>query len=366
MQKVGIIGAGGMAAYHIAGFRKAGAQVVGVCDVNLTKAESYAKENGIEYSYTSFAQMKKDIPDLTAVSVITPNKFHFPLVIEALQSGCSVFCEKPPAMNEEEAAKMAECAQKTGKKLMFNFNNRARQEVQALFAYIKQGTVGTINSAQATWIRRNGIPGFGGWFTDKKMSGGGAVIDLVHMLDLALYFMDYPHVNYVSACTYDTFIRNKAFKGPWGIPDTENGTIDVEASCHAFIVFTTGQCLTVRSSWAEMNEREVVSVAFQGTKAGGKAERLFACDGIDETAFDTCRLYTEENGHQVNRNIQTVKDTSMGRVDNAANFIYALDGTAEALNSPDQAVKLMRIIDALYASAASHKPVMLNNINKNG
>jgi len=54
-------GAGGMAAYHIAGFRKAGAQVVGVCDVNLTKAESYAKENGIEYSYTSFAQMKKDI-----------------------------------------------------------------------------------------------------------------------------------------------------------------------------------------------------------------------------------------------------------------------------------------------------------------
>ena len=361
MQKIGIIGVGGMAAYHIEGFRKAGAEIVAICDINRDKAEAYACEKGVGRSFSHFAEMKRAFPDLDAVSIITPNKFHCPLVIEALESGCSVFCEKPPALNAGEMERMYDGAQKAEKTLMFNFNNRARPESQALMNYIKQGCAGTINSAQAVWIRRNGIPGFGGWFTDKKISGGGPVIDLVHMLDLALYFMNYPEPAFITACTYDTFMDNKAFKGPWGISDFAHGICDVESACHGFITFKTGQCISVRSSWAELNEREVVSVVFQGTKAGGKVERLFDRDGIDETAIDSCRLYTEENGIQINRDIKTSQDITMGRLESAVNFVHTLEGRAKPLNTPKEALKLMKIIDALYESAASHAPVSLQD-----
>ena len=108
-----------------------------------------------------------------------------------------------------------------------------------------------------------------------------------------------------------------------------------------------------------MNEREVVSVVFQGTKAGGKVERLFGTDGLDETAIDTCQLYTQENGNSVNRNVTTEESEDMGRIRSAANFVAAIDGKEEPLNTADQALKLMKVIDAIYQSAESGQPVSL-------
>ncbi len=359
MKKVAIIGAGGMATYHVQGFRKAGTEVVAICDVNSEKAKATAKELEIEKTFLSFSEMMVSCPDIEAVSIITPNRFHYPLAMEALEKGLHVFCEKPPALNETEITAMSDLAKKVNKTLMFNFNNRARPESNAIMKYIQSGDVGTINSAQATWVRRAGIPGFGGWFTNKELSGGGPVIDLLHMLDLALYFMGYPEPAYVLARTFNTFIDNPDFQGPWGFPITEGTTNDVETACSGFITFKTGQCLMLRNSWAEMNKKEAVSVVFQGTKAGGRVERLFGVDGDDETFTDICELYTVENGTQVNRTINTIKDQAMGRITNIENFIAAIDGKEKPLNTPEQAVKLMKIVDALYASQEKNEPIKL-------
>jgi predicted dehydrogenase len=293
------------------------------------------------------------------VSVIVPNKFHAPIAIQCLKAGKHVFCEKPPALHAAQVQEMIIAANESGKKLMFNFNNRARPESQAMMAYVKDGTIGRINSAQAKWIRRTGIPGFGGWFTTKELSGGGPVIDLLHMIDLALYFMGYPEASHVLAGTFDTFITDKNFKGPWGIPDRADGTNDVEAAAHGFVTFKSGQVLTLQASWAEMIKREEVSVVFQGTSAGGKVERLFGRDGIDSTAIDTCELYVQENGNSVNRSIVTPECEDMGRIGSAANFIDAINGAAEPLNTPDQALKLMKIIDAIYQSASTGQAVAI-------
>ena len=354
--KVGVIGAGGMLRYHAEGFRKAGATVTAVADPAPGAAERAAKQWGIEGAYESVEDMLAK-SDIDAVSIIVPNKFHKPLAIQCLQAGKHVFSEKPPALNAVEVQEMIDAANAAGKKLMFNFNNRARPESIAMKKYAADGTVGKINSAQAKWIRRTGIPGFGGWFTTKALSGGGPVIDLLHMIDLALYFMDYPEPSHVLAQTFNDHITDKGFKGPWGIPDRADGVNDVEAAAHGFVTFKTGQVLTLQVSWAEMIKREEVSVVFQGTKAGGKVERLFGRDGLDETAIDTCELYVQENGCSVNRSIVTEACEDMGRSASAANFIHAIEGTAEAFNTPDQALKLMKIIDAIYASAASGAPV---------
>jgi predicted dehydrogenase len=347
-----------MASYHFDGFTRAGADVAAMADMNIARAREFGGQRGISRFYATLGEMLDGSPEIEAVSIITPNKFHKPLVIEALERGKHVYCEKPPALNAVETQAMKDAAEKAGKILMFDLNNRARPEAKAIMHYIQNGTVGKINSAQAIWIRRNGIPGFGGWFTNKAIAGGGPVLDLPHMFDLALYFMGYPEPDYVLGATYDDFMKDRSFKGPWGIPDS-GGITDVESACHAFITFKTGQCLMVRSSWAEMNEREVVSVTFQGQKSGGKIERLFDIDGLDGTSIDNCAIFTEDDGRQVDFVIKAEKDEEMGRITQAANFANAITGKEAPLNTPAEAVTLMKLVDAIYESSITRKPIKL-------
>lgn len=355
--KVGVIGAGGMAHYHIAGFREAGAEVVAMADVNEEAATASAEKNDIPTVFGDVAEMLAS--DIDAVSIIVPNKFHAPLAIQALEAGKHVFCEKPPAISAAEVGEMIAARDKAGKFLMFNFNNRARPESREMMKLIESGAVGKINSAQAKWCRRTGIPGFGGWFTTKALSGGGPVIDLLHMLDLAMFFMGNPKPAYVIGNTFDDHITNKDFKGPWGIPDREGGVTDVESAAHGFVTFETGQTLSFQMSWAEMVKREEVSVVFQGVTAGGKVERLFGSDGDDETAIDTCEFYVQEDGKSLDKTIAVEPCEDMGRINSAANFIEAIEGRAEPLNNAEQGLALMQIIDAVYESAATGKPVAI-------
>jgi len=358
--KIAIVGAGSMAGYHARGFRAAGADLVAIADVNTAAAEQAARTHGIPKVYASVKEMlRSEGSALDAVSIVVPNRFHKPLALECLQAGKHVFCEKPPALNARETQAMKLAAEKAGKTLMFDFNNRARPEAYALKAYIDQGAVGTINSAQALWIRRTGIPGFGGWFTNRELAGGGPLIDLLHMVDLSLYLMGYPEPEWVMGQTFDTFITDKAFKGPWGIPDVKRGVTDVEAAAHGMVRFKSGQVLFLRTSWAEMNRREEVSVTFQGQKAGGLIRRLFGIDGVDETSEDSCELYVQENGRSVNCDIVVTPDETMGRVRAATNFALAIAGTEAPLNTPAEAVSLMKIIDAIYASAAKGRPIRI-------
>lgn len=357
--KIGLVGAGGMAAYHVEGFRKAGAEVVAIADPSAAAAKAAAEKYGIAKIYESAADMLAEA-GVDAVSVITPNKFHCPLVLQALKAGKHVFCEKPPALNAKEAAKMAAAAKKARRLLVFNFNNRARPESVAMKSAIARGDAGRINSAQALWIRRTGIPGFGGWFTTKALSGGGPVIDLLHMIDLALHFMGYPEPKHVLAATFRDFIGDKRFKGPWGIPDKAGGVCDVEASAHGFVTFKNGSVLFLRNAWAEMNKREEVSVTFQGTKAGGMVRRLFGTDGVDETATDASEMYFQDaKGNRADRELEVEKDEAMGRVRSAENFVLAVLKKEKPLNVPSEAVKLMKIVDAIYASAKKGAPVRI-------
>ena len=347
-----------MLQYHAAGFKQGGGEIIAVADVAPGAAAAAAEKYDIAQSFESVEEMLESA-GCDAVSIIVPNKFHAPLAIQCMQAGKHVFCEKPPALSAEEVEEMIGVSQATGKRLMFNFNNRARPESREMMKFISAGDVGTINSAQAKWIRRTGIPGFGGWFTTKALSGGGPLIDLLHMVDLAMYFMGYPEPAHVMGQTFDTFITDKGFKGPWGIPDRADGVTDVEAAAHGFVSFKTGQVLSLQVSWAEMIKREEVSVVFQGTQAGGKVERLFGTDGLDETAIDTCELYVQEDGKSVDRTVVVEECEDMGRINSAANFVEAIDGKAEPLNTPDQALSLMKVIDAIYQSAQSGQPVSL-------
>lgn len=354
----GIVGAGGISQYHVAGYRQAGIDVGVIADADPGRAAAAARRHGIPKAVSSLDELLGARPSL--VSICTPNVHHAAMTLAALAAGANVFCEKPPALNAAEAARMEEAARSAGRVLMFDFNNRARPEARALMAYLRSGELGAVNSAQALWIRRCGIPGFGGWFTQKALSGGGPVIDLLHMIDLALSFMGYPEPDWVLGGTFADFAGNPAFKGPWGIPDVQGGLMDVETAAHGLVTFASGQILFVRASWAEMNEREEVSVTFQGTGGGGRIRRLFGRDGIDATAVDDCRIFTTEHGLPVNRDVVVAPDEKMGRERAVVNFVNVVRGDEEPLSTAAEAVTLMKLIDALYQSAEKHGPVKVS------
>ena len=359
MLRTAVIGTG-VGRYHVMGYEAhPQAEVVAVCDLNLNAAGELAAKHGIEKFYADYNRMFEE-EKIDAVSVAVPNKFHMPIVMDCLAAGKHVLCEKPLARNAKEGQKMVDAAAKAGKLLMTQFNNRYRPEAQILKQYVDSGELGDIYFARAGWIRRNGIPGWGGWFTSKEMAGGGPVIDLgVHMLDLTLWLMGNPEPTTVLASTYSVFGPKMEALGPWGTPNKE-GTFDVEEMGGAMIKFANGQTIMLEAGWAGRVKREHVYSTLLGTKAGASLERVFGHDGVDATSIDTLEIFTQENGVPVNRNLIVEPDPYMGRLAAVGHFVDCLTNGASCMSSGEEGLRIMKILDAIYKSAETGKAVNIS------
>jgi len=353
--KAGIIGAG-IGKYHIEGYQAhSGAEVVALCDVNEQALTEVADDFGIPNTFTDHKEMLK--MDLDCVSVCVPNALHRPLAVDCLKAGKHVLTEKPLAPNAREGQKMVDAAKAAGKTLMIQFNNRYRPEAQLLKKYVDGGELGDLYFARCGWIRRNGIPGWGGWFTSKEMAGGGPLIDLaVHMLDLTMWLMGNPEPEVCMASTYSVFGPQMEALGPWGTPNTK-GKFDVEDMAVGMIKFAGGQTIMLEASWASRIRQEFVYSTMCGSKAGASLERVFDFDGDDDTAVDTLELYTQENGVPVNRELIVEPDPAMGRVAAVMHFVDCLKSGKEPVSPGTDGLRIMKILDAMYKSAETGKAV---------
>ena len=125
----------------------------------------------------------------------------------------------------------------------------------------------------------------------------------------------------------------------------------METACHGFIRFKSGQVLTVHNSWAEMVKEEDVYVTMQGSEMGIRIRTL-----NDQNA---CEIYSQIHGASEDKNLRFRNDVDMGRTRMPGNFVQALKKEAKPLSTPEEALKLMKIIDALYLSASTGKPVKI-------
>jgi len=357
--KAAVIGAG-IGKYHIEGYQASGkADVVALSDVNPVALAEVCAKFDIPGAYTDFKEMLKD-DAIDCVSVCVPNALHAPLVTECLKAGKHVLCEKPLARDAKEGQKMVDAAAAAGKKFMIQFNNRYRPEAMLLKQYADAGEMGNLYFARCGWIRRNGIPGWGGWFTSKEMAGGGPLIDLaVHMLDLTMWLMGNPEPETVLASTYSVFGPKMEALGPWGTPN-KKGKFDVEDMAVAMIKFKGGQTIALEASWASRCKREWVYSTLMGDKAGASLERVFGFDGDDDTAIDTLELFTQEHGAPVNRDLIVEPDPAMGRHSAVKHFVDCLlDDSVEMISPATDGLRIMKILDAAYKSAETGKAVTI-------
>src|SRR5438094_433085 len=120
--KVGFIGAGGIALYHMKYLKPIeGVQIAAAADVSAKALDKAKTEYNIPVVYEDFKKMLKEEKDLDAISVCTPNGLHAPNTIAALEAGKHVLVEKPMAMNAAEGQKMLDAAKKAGKQLIIGF-----------------------------------------------------------------------------------------------------------------------------------------------------------------------------------------------------------------------------------------------------
>ncbi len=354
--RVGIVGCGGIFNWaHIYAYQESDKlEAVAFCDIILSKAEASAEKLGVDKShcYEDFKEMIEK-EELDAVDICTPNYLHSIVAVHALNNGLHVFCEKPDAVSVEEAKKMQDAADKSGKVLMVMRNNRYNNYSKFLKKYIADGKMGEIYTARCGWRRRRGIPGKGGWFTTKAQSGGGPLIDLgVHMIDLCIWLMGNPTPVAVSGCTYCKFADNDASAdsehSKFGEASAE-GTFDVEDLAMGFIKFDNGSCMQVEFSWASNIEREKNFIELRGTKAGASTD----------TTDDKFKIFTEENGTLVDI-VPKLPEGGLGvHAQNILHFVDVVNGDAQADFVPVQGVNMVKILEAMYKSAQTGEEIKL-------
>jgi predicted dehydrogenase len=355
--KVGVVGIGGIGrGTHLeAWMTNPDVEVVAVCDIIRERAEKAAQKHNIPYVFEDYKDLIA-LEDLDLVDICTPNKYHSIIAVDALNAGKNVMCEKPDAMNYEEVLKMKEAYERSGKLLMVMRNNRFTAESAFVKKFVEDGKMGEIYYAKCGWVRRRGIPGKGGWFTTKELSGGGPLIDLgVHMMDLTIWLMGNPKPVSVVGSTYSKFGQSQTLADSVNAAfgdAKEDGIYNVEDLATGYIKFDNGATMTVEFSWAENIERENRYYELMGTKAGARWHSSY---------FDSkLSIFSEEQG--ITTDLQPNFKKSGKREQHAGNLDHVVDcllGRAKPIFVPQQGVDMIRIITAIYESAETGKEIIL-------
>jgi len=345
--KLGFIGCGGIACCHGETYKKLADRVefVACCDIDEGRAKNYKEKYGYQKYYTDYHQMLAE-NKFDVIEVCTWNSAHAECTIAALNAGANVKCEKPMAMNTQEALAMKEAAEKNGKLLMIGFVRRHGNDAATAIDYINEGYLGDIYYVKASYLRRAGFPG--GWFGDKSRSGGGPLIDLgVHVIDLSRYILGNPKPVTVFGATFDKIgMRNlKGNGGGWmSMTEVDKPIFTVEDLATAMIRFDNGAVLYVEASFnLNMSDKTPGGLVFYGSKAG--------------LTLDPFELHTEVNGRLAD--IQIHGDTGCGDFFfyEDKNFLDSVEGKAVCKAPAEDGVELMRILDAIYESAKTGKSV---------
>ena len=349
--KVAVIGCGTIAnAAHIPAYMKnPDAEIKYFCDIIPERAEKAVKEYGCGTAVKDYHEVLAD-PEITAVSICTPNNMHPTIAIDAMRAGKHVLCEKPAARTWPEVEEMLKVQRETGMTLNIGVVNRFNDSVQKIKQYIDAGKLGDVYHVYVSFRAHRSIPGLGGAFTTKAIAGGGALIDWgVHYLDIVMYCTGDPKAKTVSGetfCKLGKDMANYTYKTMWSeMTKDVNGTYDVDDSVTA-LIRTEGPVITVHGAWAQNIGVKETYIDFMGDKGGIR---------LDYGGNFT--YYTAEFGSLVS---YTPEFNMSNMFENEINAFVRCVKTGEKLPSHIETVAVTaRMMQAIYDSAEQHQEINL-------
>jgi predicted dehydrogenase len=333
--RVGVIGLG-IGRWHIENYIAIPeAKVAALCDFDEERLRTAATRYGVPKIYTDYQELCRS-KNLDAVSICVPNYMHAPVAVCALENGKHILCEKPLSTSPAEGEKILEAANRyPDLKAMVAMKFRFSKDSVYIKNMVENGDLGEVYYGFTTYLRQlGGIPKMGTWFTKKRYSGGGPLIDNgVHFLDLIWWLMDCPTPVEAFGITYAKFgPYGKGAKGWSGDPSPD--VFDVEDLALGTIRFENGATVMLDNAWAAFVEKEVIGTRLCGTKGGATLWPFRICYEEDgEIVSKTPDLSGVESESQFNH------------------FINCILNNKQPISSIDQGLTVLKMLDAIYRSA---------------
>jgi predicted dehydrogenase len=219
--------------------------------------------------------------DLDGVVIATPSALHAEQSIRALERGLAVFCQKPLGRTEGEVRAVVDAARRADRLLGVDLSYRFTEALRRIRSLVRGGEIGRVYVADVVFHNAYGPDK--SWFYDPSLSGGGCVMDLgIHLVDLALWVLDFPEVEGVTS---------RLFAGgePLGASPGR-----VEDYAVARLDLAGGATVQVACSWNLPAGREaVISASFYGTGGGAQMHNVdgsfydFRAERLQGTASET-------------------------------------------------------------------------------
>lgn len=322
--RIGFIGVGWIGAQRMKALASSGnAEVVALTDSSPAAARAAVAD-------APGAEIVPDLGTLLAleldgVVIATPTALHATQAISCLSSSVAVFCQKPLGRTAAETAHVIAAARTSNRLLAVDMSYRFVRSVALIKDLAASGAIGEIYACDL--IFHNAYGPDKAWYYDRSLSGGGCVIDLgIHLIDLALWFLNAPPICALSSRRY---AQGRV------LPD---GDDTLEDYAVARLDFATGATASIACSWnLPAGQDAIIRAAFYGTRGG------LAVNNINGSFYD----FQAERFHGTAREIiDTAPDAWGGR----ALSTWATQLAADPAYDPaiERAQILAAVIDAIY------------------
>lgn len=293
-------------------------EVVAIASRDVERARAYAQQHGIPVSYGSYEALLDD-PNIDAIYIPLPNNMHKEWAIKAAQAGKHVLCEKPIALNAAEAEEMVAAFAEAGRVLAETFQWRHHPQAHAVRELIEDGTIGEVRFIDAGFsfliAREDDIR------LDPAL-GGGSLYDVgCYPVSLARFMVqDEPLA-----------VTAQAHWTERGVDDRMAATLEFPNGVLAHI--NCGFSLPLRRYYEVVGSLGSLYVNRAYNPIGDRSSEIVRY-GDDRMMIETVQL------EPANSYTLMVED-----------FNRAVTGEAPPRFPAEDAVKNMRVIDALYRSA---------------
>ncbi|GAB3537326.1 Gfo/Idh/MocA family oxidoreductase [Pontibacter brevis] len=254
--RLGFLGVGWIGRNRMEMIAKHGAgEVALVADTAAQNAEEALRTAPEAKQVASLEAMLQE-PAIDGVVIATPSAFHAEQSELALEAGKSVFCQKPLGRNVEETKRVVEAARRNNKLLGVDLSYRYTAAMQEVYKVVQSGELGHVYAIELVFHNAYGPDK--AWFYEPKLSGGGCVIDLgVHLVDLALWSLNFPKVKQVQS---QLFSKGKPIGMAEGkVEDYASASMELAGNTH----------LQLSCSWnLPAGQEAIISATFYGTEGG--------------------------------------------------------------------------------------------------
>ncbi len=267
MLQIGMIGTGGMANAHAEKFKIfKDVKITACCDVDPERGRNYSEKWMIPRVYTDYRELLAK-EELDGVAVVTPDIYHAPISMAAINKGLAVLCEKPMATTLDEARQMVRLARRKKVINMVNFSYRHSAAVQAAAQKVRNGEIGNLCHVEASYLQSWIVSRiWGDWrkqrWTIWRMSKANRNLGCLGDIGCHIYDM----TAFICGDFSEIFCRLKNFKKDVPGQKLQGFRLDANDSFASAVAFKSGATGIIHGSRYAGGYGNTLSIRIFGTK----------------------------------------------------------------------------------------------------